>query len=76
MKVKYTLVMKNCTKKLTYFVCSFCLIHTKEREKTKTKILIRMRKNKFHSKEFHREMSVKLQEAVRGYHITVIIGSQ
>ena len=46
MKVKYTLVMKNCTKKLTYFVCSFCLIHTKEREKTKTKILIRMRKNK------------------------------
>ena len=46
MKVKDNLVMKNCTKKLTHFVSSSCLIHTKEREKTKTKILIRMRKNK------------------------------
>ena len=39
--------MKNCTKKLTYFVCSFfCLIHTKETEKIKTKILIQMRTKK------------------------------
>ena len=32
--------MKNRTKKLTYFICSFCLIHTKETEKIKTNILI------------------------------------
>ena len=29
--------MKNCTQKLTYFVCSFCLIHTKE-TKNKNKL--------------------------------------
>ena len=29
--------MKICTKKLTYFVCSLCLIHTKETEKNKNK---------------------------------------
>ena len=35
-------------KKLTYFVCSFCLIHTKETEKIKTNILIRVHtKRKF-----------------------------
>ena len=45
-KIKDTLVMKNCTKKLTYFVCSFCLIHTKETEKIKTNILIRIRMKK------------------------------
>ena len=38
--------MKDCTKKLAYFVCSFCLIHTKEAEKIKINILIRMRTKK------------------------------
>ena len=38
--------MKNCTKKLAYFVCSFCLTHKKETEKIKTNILIRMRTKK------------------------------
>ena len=33
-------------KKLTNFVCSFCLIHTKETKKIKTNILIRMRTKK------------------------------
>ena len=37
---------KDCTKKLAYFVCSFCLIHTKEAEKIKINILIRMRTKK------------------------------
>ena len=45
--------MKNCTKKLTYFVCSLSLIHTQRKQKkTKTNILIRMRrKEKNYSKE-------------------------
>ena len=44
--------MKNCTKKLTDFVFSLSLIHTKETEKIKTNILIRMhRKKKIYSKE-------------------------
>ena len=38
--------MKNCTKKLNDFVCSFCLIHTKETKKIKANILIRMRTKK------------------------------
>ena len=29
--------MKNCTQKLTYFLCSFCFIHTKE-TKNKNKL--------------------------------------
>ena len=46
MKVNDILVMINCTKKLTYFVCSFCLIHKGKRKNKKKKILFRIRKNK------------------------------
>ena len=35
MKVNDILVMINCSKKLTYFVCSFCLIHKGKRKNKK-----------------------------------------